>query len=148
MQKKRKNPPAWYTLSNLTNNTTHTIPMNRAARRALMKMTNDIAMMPPVIRPLTKAERLAKIADKEARRAAETRQIEEGSELQHSRVNEVGQVPGSGDSNRHEQSGQTQKEAQAEEIMQRENSTKETPVHPGFDQQGLGVIPTAHRTRL
>lgn len=66
MQKKRRNPPAWYSFSDLTNNKQHTIPMNRAARRALKKLTGDIGLMPPILLPLTKEERLARIKAKEA----------------------------------------------------------------------------------
>lgn len=128
MQKKRKNPPAWYTFSNLTTNTSHTIPMNRAARRALKKMTRDVAMLPAVLKPLTKAERIAKIAEKEARRAVEIGQIEKSNQLQHSGVNQLGENSSAGDSNRDEQSGEVKEEAQAQEVTQHVDATKETTI--------------------
>lgn len=126
MQKKRKNPPAWYTFTNLSANTKHTIPLNRAARRALMKITGDIAMLPAVIKPLTKAERLAKMEQREAERAAAQRKIEESSGIEHSRAVALGISPSTSYSDRDEQGGAEQKEeAQAQEITQHETEASQ-----------------------
>lgn len=61
----RRNKQSWYMLTNLTDNTQRPVPMNRAARRYLRKLTGDVGLMPPILHPLTKEQRLAKIKARE-----------------------------------------------------------------------------------
>lgn len=41
---------SWYTMTNQQGDQI-VIPMNRAARRAIKKMTKDVGLLPPILRP-------------------------------------------------------------------------------------------------